>query len=434
MKCIRTFVIGVVFAATVAWSLAADPSVGQPIDLFSGHDLSGWVNVNCAPDTFAVRDGMIVTTGKPRGFLRTDKMYENYVLELDWKHIAKGGNSGLFVHADALPQVGAPYPYAVEVQVMDGDHGSMFGIRGMTVTPLTKPRNRRAMPTEDRAKPAGEWNHYRLVSQDGTLELAVNGAVVTKLKDCSRVKGYIALEAELGECHFRNIRLTPRPSSNPPAGKVAMADYGFTSIFDGLDFAGWKYRDGHKGHWTAKDGVIHYDGKAQGRSNEKDLWTEKEYGDFVLVADWRLPSEPKMKPHPIVLPNGDFVFENGQRKTTPKMDAGDTGIYLRGSRKAQLNIWSQDLGSGEINGYRTDKAMPADVRKSCIPLKKADNPFGQWNRFVATVRGDRVTCVLNGETVIENARLPGMPAKGPIGLQHHGDPGEFRNLFVQEWK
>src|SRR5262249_46344652 len=149
---------------------AADSPGERPIELFNGKDLSGWVNVNCAPDTFAVRDGMIVTTGKPRGMLRTDHMYENYILELDWKHVAVKGNSGLFVYADALPQVGAPYPYAVEVQVMDTDHGSMFGIRGMTATPVNQ-KGRRAMPTENRAKPAGEWNHYRLTSQDGTLKL-----------------------------------------------------------------------------------------------------------------------------------------------------------------------------------------------------------------------------------------------------------------------
>jgi hypothetical protein len=306
----------------------------------------------------------------------------------------------------------------------------------MSATPATKPRGRRALPTENRAKPAGEWNHYRLTSQEGTLELAVNGAVVTKLKDCSHSKGYVALEAENGECHFRNVKLTPQPSSNPPAEKVAMADRGLTSLFDGMTFAGWKYRDGFKGHWTAKDGVIYYDGKAAGKNAvEKDLWTEKEFGDFELVADWRLPAPPKMKPHPIVLPNGDFDLDaNGKRKTTPKLDAGDTGIYLRGSRKAQLNIWSQDLGSGEINGYRTDKSLPEDVRKACIPLKKADKKFGEWNRFVVTMRGDRVTAVLNGETVLDGMRLPGVPAKGPIGLQHHGDPAEFRNLFIRELK
>ena len=131
--------------------------------------------------------------------------------------------------------------------------------------------------------------------------------------------------------------------------------------------------------------------------------------------------------------NGDFVLDaQGKRKTTPKLDAGDSGIYLRGNRKAQLNIWSQDLGSGEINGYRTDQKMPADVRKACIPLKKADKPFGEWNHFEITTRGERVTVVLNGDLVIDKARLPGVPATGPIGLQHHGDPVEFRNLWIKE--
>ena len=63
---------------------------------------------------------------------------------------------------------------------------------------------------------------------------------------------------------------------------------------------------------------------------------------------------------------------------------------------------------------------------------KADAPLGQWNRFVITMRGDRVSIVLNDKTVIENAQLPGIPRRGPIGLQHHGDPIEFANLFVRE--
>ena len=134
---------GLFLLAVAAVAPSADSPADHPLDLFNGKDLAGWVNVNCAPDTFTVRDGEIVTTGKPRGFLRTERMFENYVLELDWKHIVPKGNSGLFVHADALPQVGAPYPYAVEVQIEDGDHGSMFGIRGMTITPL-HPKGKRA--------------------------------------------------------------------------------------------------------------------------------------------------------------------------------------------------------------------------------------------------------------------------------------------------
>src|SRR5437588_2730590 len=84
-----------------------------PINLFNGTDLTGWVNVNCAPDTFKVVDGEIVTTGKPMGYLRTDRQYENFILEFEWKHLppAPGavGNSGCFVWADPFPAVGTVY-------------------------------------------------------------------------------------------------------------------------------------------------------------------------------------------------------------------------------------------------------------------------------------------------------------------------------------
>src|SRR5437868_13036004 len=76
--------------------------------LFNGKDLSGWVPVNVAPETFTVRDGMIISTGKPTGVMRTDRPYENFVIELEWRHLQPGGNAGLFIWSDALPAVGAP--------------------------------------------------------------------------------------------------------------------------------------------------------------------------------------------------------------------------------------------------------------------------------------------------------------------------------------
>jgi hypothetical protein len=92
------------------------------------------------------------------------------------------------------------------------------------------------------------------------------------------------------------------------------------------------------------------------------------------------------------------------------------------------------MGSGDINALHKDVALPAAIRRACLPAKRADAPFGQWNRFVITLRGDRVTVVLNGEKVIDQAELPGVPPHGPLGLQHHGDPVEFRNLFLKELK
>jgi hypothetical protein len=78
--------------------------------------------------------------------------------------------------------------------------------------------------------------------------------------------------------------------------------------------------------------------------------------------------------------------------------------------------------------------MPAGVRRDVTPKVRADSPIGKWNRFVITMRGDRLTVRLNGQLVLSEARLPGVPAKGPIALQHHGDPIEFANLFIRELK
>jgi hypothetical protein len=424
-------------AALVVLLCAAERGRAEAIPLFNGKDLSGWVNVNGAPNTWQVRDGMIICSGAPRGFLRTTQMYQNYVLELEWRHTKPKGNSGVMVYADALPQVGAPYPHAVEVQVMDGDHGSIFGIRGLTLTPLTNPGTSkfgRARPTEERCRPAGEWNRYVLTSRDGALDLEVNGKVVTRVKDCSRVKGYICLESEGSETHFRNLRLTPLLGAEPPASKVAQADEGLRSLFDGLSFQGWRYPEAFHGHWTARDGVIACDGQARvAKGQSKDLWSEKSYTDFVLVADWRLPAKPTLRSRPTFTADGLYIRDDkGQIIRKEILDAGDSGIHLRGNPRYQINIWSQPMGSGDINDLHKDASLPEAIRRACLPKQRADAPFGQWNRFVITLRGNRVTVILNSTLVIDRAALPGVPPRGPLGLQNHGDPVEFRNLFLKE--
>ena len=89
------------------------------VDLFNGKDLTGWRPVNVAADTFSVRDGMIVTTGKPTGFMATERQYENFIIELDWRHLKEGGNSGLFIWGEGLPAPGVPYAKGIEVQILD---------------------------------------------------------------------------------------------------------------------------------------------------------------------------------------------------------------------------------------------------------------------------------------------------------------------------
>ncbi|MHC4068171.1 MAG: 3-keto-disaccharide hydrolase [Planctomycetota bacterium] len=426
----------VLTACLLAAALPNTSRAEEFVPLFNGSDLTGWVNVNCAPETWTVRDGMIVCTGIPTGILRTEKQYENYVLELKWRHMKKGGNAGLFIHSDAITATGQPFSRSVECQIMDGDHGDMFAIHGATMVPDNpNPRkgSMRSRPKEDRNNPAGQWNHYRVESRDGTLTLAVNGQIVTRGFNLNPRKGYICLESEGSEIHFKDIRIMELPSSNPPPELVAETDQGFRAIYNGLDLRGFKQSPGNENHWRATDWVLDYDAKSQADGEQKHLWTEEQFTDFVLIVDWRLPAEPKVEPIPVILPDGSQAAdEKGNPLTVPVLDAGDSGIYLRGDSKSQVNIWNWPVGSGEMWGYRTDETMPAEVRSAATPIQNADNLVGRWNRFEITVIGDTVSVVLNGKTVIRDARLPGMPASGPIALQHHGDPVQFANIYIKK--
>ena len=149
-------------AIVLLFLTATTPGLSQDfVPLFNGHNLDGWVNVNGAPETWTVRDGMIICSGLPTGVLRTTRQYQNYVLELEWRHMKEGGNAGLFLHSDAVTARGKPFTRSIEAQIMDGDHGDVFAIHGATMTPISPhPRGAmRAFPTENRNNPAGQWNH-----------------------------------------------------------------------------------------------------------------------------------------------------------------------------------------------------------------------------------------------------------------------------------
>jgi len=429
-------IIAVAGYVVISGKATASPDTDEGfVPLFNGNNLDGWVNVNCAPETWVVKDGMIVCSGFPTGVLRTEKQYENYILELEWRHLKKGGNAGLFVHSGPITARGQPFTRSIEVQIMDGNEGDIFAIHGATLTPyMPHPRwegATRSLPVENKMNPTGQWNRYRVESRDGMLTLAVNGYVVTRAYHCNPRKGYICLESEGSEINFRNIRIRELPGSNPPPEVVAGTDQGFRSLYNGLDLRGWKQDPGHEGHWGAKDWILDYDGKSQ--AEDKALWTEEEFGDFILIIDWRQPAPTKYDNVPVVLPDGSEAADaDGREVMVPVLDAGDSGIYLRGSTKSQLNIWNWPVGSGEIWGYRVDQSMPAEVRRSATPIQNADNKVGEWNRFEITAKGDRVTVVLNGKTVIDQARLPGIPKRGAIGLQHHGDRIQFANIYIKE--
>jgi hypothetical protein len=222
---------------------------------------------------------------------------------------------------------------------------------------------------------------------------------------------------------------------------------GFVSLFNGKDLTGWKVPAGDNGHWKVVDGVIDYDARSEGKG-DKCLWSEKSFKDFILRIDWRLKTESGFKHGvPIILPDGSHKKGPDGKEQTVEIDDVDSGVYLRGSGKSQVNIWMWPIGSGEVYGYRMDAKMPPEVRAAVTPRKKADKPRGEWNTFEITMKGDRLWVKLNGEEVISNAQLPGVAKEGALALQHHGGydaktgkwtgpPSlvQFRNIFIKELK
>jgi len=218
---------------------------------------------------------------------------------------------------------------------------------------------------------------------------------------------------------------------------------GFVSLFNGRDLTGWKVPTGDNGHWKVVDGVIDYDARSEA-PGDKALWSEREYGDFVLRLDWRIKETPWVNPNVrIVMPDGRNKKDAQGNEIKIAVPDSDSGVYLRGIADAQVNIWCWPVGSGEVYGYRTKADAAPDVRAGVTPKVNADRDIGKWNSFEITMRGERLTVVLNGITVIADARLPGVPAKGKLALQHHGDwrhgawvspPAlvQFKNLAIRE--
>jgi hypothetical protein len=217
----------------------------------------------------------------------------------------------------------------------------------------------------------------------------------------------------------------------------------FVPLFNGKDLAGWKVPAGDNGHWKVVDGVIDYDAASEA-AGDKSLWSERSYGDFILRVDWRIKETPYINPNvPIIRYDGTHKKDAAGKEIRLSVPDSDSGILLRGIGKAQVNIWAWPIGSGEVYGYRMDEKMPPAVRAGVTPSKNADKNIGEWNSYEITVRGNRLTVVLNGQTVINAAELPELPANGPVGLQHHGSKKggvwtsppalvQFRNISIAE--
>ena len=195
--------------------------------LFNGKDLTGWVDVNTSKETWSVERGELICSGHPIGVMRSEKQFENFILQIEWMHTKPGGNSGIFIWSEGKVPEGRRLPKGLEVQMLELDwvkthlnlpqvetyvSGELFGAGGLTLVPdHPNPRKGRSSSREMRCKGRGQWNKYVIVGVDGVVKLSINGKMVNGVRNASVKKGYLCLESEGSPIHFRNIRILELP-------------------------------------------------------------------------------------------------------------------------------------------------------------------------------------------------------------------------------
>lgn len=369
--------------------------------MFNANDFKGWVNANCAPETWSIKDGVISCTGKPIGALRTEKQYENFILEAEWRHLSEGGNSGVFVWGTPISAPGVPFLRGIEVQVLDHGylkkadpkkpkwfsvHGDVFPIHGATMEPHGEHSGMRSFPSEDRSKPSPEWNHYRIEGNNGKITLAVNGKVVSGGDNCNYRKGYLALESEGAPVEFRNVRIKELPSTQAGPDVTAPADQGWQALYNGVDFRGWKMPAGES-PWSAADWQIKLAAETAGES----LWSLSSYAAAEIIVDVNLPKKADLT-------------------------QAQAGLCVRGNRRP-LVLFGQGDAALVLGA---DKVKP-----------------GQWYRIKATLSGNKAKILItepaeaNPQTF--EVTLPASDApEGPVGLANLGKPAGYANVYVRQ--
>lgn len=188
------------------------------------------------------------------------------------------------------------------------------------------------------------------------------------------------------------------------AGNLLAADSGFRPLFNGKDLTGWKLRNpsGHAS-WSVKDGILV--NEASGGKHGTDLVSQDKFRDFVLRYEYKIAK------------------------------GANSGVYLRGRHEIQvLDDYERGKPSKGGNGAIYNTAPVA---------KFASKPASEWQTAEATIKGDKVTVILNGEKVHDNVTVDkatggeldkNIDQPGPIMLQ--GDHGSisFRKIEIKELK
>jgi uncharacterized protein (TIGR03067 family) len=243
---------------TASISPQSDPKNEQQpepgwVQLFNGKDLKGWVpQMEDPKDPFAMRawevfDKVLIARGTPNGYLRTEKPYQHFVLEMECQpsqaNVAPGAVAGDILFQIPVPDPGIEKPSGMRLQWDAGGSGVFVAIGALAphppkVPPLFRPDFKAFKP---------DWNQLRFESTAGRFEIVLNGKSILNVPDYQPQPGYFAIISKGTGMRYRNIRIKELPG----------AGAGWVQLFNGKDLTGWKrHPDQPNPSWEVVNGIL----------------------------------------------------------------------------------------------------------------------------------------------------------------------------------
>ncbi len=199
---------------TMTWGQEAVPkarAVADEVENLIREFPKGWLHYSSEPNsalnaTWQIsrepdpnKDPVLICLGKPDGYVRTEKEYDNFELSLEWKYPADpNGNSGILLYTIEKDMI---WPKSVQVQLHRPTAGSIFPSNGAKVD--------NPLPAKDLSRAVNEWNECVITSVDGKVSVSMNGHKVGEVTGCMPQKGCVGLQSEGSEIHFRKIWIKP---------------------------------------------------------------------------------------------------------------------------------------------------------------------------------------------------------------------------------